>query len=340
MNQLLMRALRGEPTERRPLWIMRQAGRYLPEYRALRRRFSFVELCSRPAEAAEVTMMPLRRFPLDAAIVFADIMSPVAALGIDVDFAPGPVIENPLRSVADIEGLPDPPSEAIAPEVIETLERVKAELSDDVALLGFSAGPWTLAAYLVEGHGKRGFPALRSMAFRDPELLDNLLGRLVKLSAKYLVAQARAGADAVQVFETWSGLLSAGDWNRIVKPHLRALLEAVSEAGVPRILFVQEAPHLVEETLDLPADGFSFDWRIDLKSVRERIPATTAIQGNIDPAILLAGPQATTAAATELLQQVPATGHIVNLGHGILPTTPIASVEALVEVVRRSGDGC
>jgi len=339
MNQLLLRTLRGEPTERRPLWIMRQAGRYLPEYRSLRRQRSFVELCSRPVEAAEVTMMPLRRFPLDAAIVFADIMSPVAALGIDVDFAPGPVIENPLRSVAEIAGLPDPPSEAIAPEVIETLERVKAELSDDIALLGFSAGPWTLAAYLIEGQGKRGFPALRSMAFREPELLDDLLGRLVRLSAKYLVAQARAGADAVQVFETWSGLLSAADWNRIVKPHLRTLLEAVSEAGVPRILFVQEAPHLVDQTLDLPADGFSFDWRIDLKSVRERIPATTAIQGNIDPAILLAGPQATTAAATELLRQVPATGHIVNLGHGILPATPIESVEALVDVVHRSGDG-
>ena len=338
MNDLLLRTLRGEATERRPLWIMRQAGRYLPEYRALREKFSFEELCARPDLATEVTLQPIERFPLDAAIVFADIMSPVAALGIDVDFAPGPVIENPLRSEAEIADLPDPPSDAIAPEVIETLERVKAELSDDVALLGFSAGPWTLAAYLVEGQGKRGFPALRSMAFRDPELLDDLLGRLVRLSAKYLVAQARAGADAVQVFETWSGLLSAGDWNRIVKPHLRTLLEAVSEAGVPRILFVQEAPHLVDQTLDLPADGFSFDWRIDLRSVRERISATTAIQGNIDPAILLAGPQATTAAATELLQQVPATGHIVNLGHGILPTTPIESVEALVDFVHRSGD--
>ena len=339
MSQLLLRALRGEPTERRPLWIMRQAGRYLPEYRSLRRQLSFVELCSQPAEAAEVTMMPLRRFPLDAAIVFADIMSPVASLGIGVDFAPGPVIERPLRSVADIDGLPDPPGEAIAPEVIETLGLVKAELNDEVALLGFSAGPWTLAAYLVEGRGQRGFPTLRSMAFREPELLDNLLGRLASLCAKYLVAQARAGADAVQVFETWSGLLSAGDWNRIVKPHLRALLEAVGEAGVPRILFVQEAPHLVEQMLDLPAEGFSFDWRLDLRSVRERIPATTAIQGNLDPAILLAGPEATTAAAAELLEQVPSTGHIVNLGHGILPTTPVASVEALVEVVHRSGDG-
>jgi uroporphyrinogen decarboxylase len=339
MNQLLMRTLRGEPTERRPLWIMRQAGRYLPEYRSLRRQLSFVELCSRPAEAAEVTMMPLRRFPLDAAIVFADIMSPVAAMGIDVDFAPGPMIEKPLRSVADIDGLPDPPGEAIAPEVIETLGRVKAELNENVALLGFSAGPWTLAAYLVEGQGKRGFPTLRSMAFRDPELLDNLMGRLVRLCSKYLVAQARAGADAVQVFETWSGLLSAGDWNRIVKPHLRTLLEEVRDAGVPRILFVQEAPHLVDQTLDLPADGFSFDWRVDLKKLRERIPATTAIQGNLDPAILLAGPQATAAAATELLQQVPAKGHIVNLGHGILPSTPIESVEAMVEVVHRSGEG-
>jgi uroporphyrinogen decarboxylase len=339
MNQLLMQTLRGEPTERRPLWIMRQAGRYLPEYRSLRRQLSFVELCSRPAEAAEVTMMPLRRFPLDAAIVFADIMSPVAALGIDVDFAPGPVIESPLRSANDIHDLPDPPSEEIAPEVIETLGRVKAELDENVALLGFSAGPWTLAAYLVEGQGKRGFPTLRSMAFGAPELLDDLMGRLVRLCAKYLVAQARAGADAVQVFETWSGLLSQGDWSRIVKPHLRTLLEAVAEAGVPRILFLQEAPHLVDQTLDLPVDGFSVDWRVDLASVMERIPETTAIQGNLDPATLLAGPQVTAAAAEDLLRHVPARGHIVNLGHGIMPQTPIESVEALVEVVHRAGDG-
>lgn len=338
MSQLLMQALRGEPTERRPLWIMRQAGRYLPEYRSLRERLSFMELCARPDEAAEVTMMPLRRFALDAAIVFADIMSPVASLGIDVKFAPGPVIDQPLRSAVDIARLPDPPGEAIAPEVIETLEKVAAELSDDTALLGFCAGPWTLAAYLVEGQGRRGFPALRSMAFRDPELLDDLLGRLVRLSSKYLMAQAEAGADAVQVFETWSGLLSAGDWSRIVKPHLRRLLEAVGEAGVPRILFAQEAPHLVEQVLDLPAEGFSFDWRTDLREVRERLPATTAIQGNIDPAILLAGPQATAAAARKLMERVPATAHIVNLGHGILPTTPLASVEALVDAVHDSGE--
>jgi uroporphyrinogen decarboxylase len=152
------------------------------------------------------------------------------------------------------------------------------------------------------------------------------------------VAQAQAGADAVQVFETWSGLLSVEDWSRIVKPHLRRLLEAVGEAGVPRILFAQEAPHLVEQVLDLPAEGFSFDWRVDLRDVRERIPATTAIQGNIDPAILLAGPQATAAAARELMERVPATAHIVNLGHGILPTTPLASVEALVDAVHETGD--
>jgi uroporphyrinogen decarboxylase len=338
MSQLLMRALRGEPTGRRPLWIMRQAGRYLPEYRSLRERLSFVELCARPDEAAEVTMMPLRRFPLDAAIVFADIMSPVASLGIDVEFAPGPVIDRPLRSAADIDRLPDPPGEAIAPEVIETLEKVATELSHDTALLGFCAGPWTLAAYLVEGQGRRGFPALRAMAFRDPQLLDDLLGRLVRLSSKYLLAQVRAGADAVQVFETWSGLLSAGDWGRIVKPHLRTLLEAVGEAGVPRIIFAQEAPHLVEQVLDLPAEGFSFDWRTDLADIRDRLPATTALQGNIDPAILLAGPEATAAAARQLMARVPPTAHIVNLGHGILPTTPLASVEALVDAVHSNGE--
>lgn len=339
MTPRVLRTLRGEPTDRRPLWIMRQAGRYLPEYRALRAERSFEDLCASPELAAEVTMMPLRRFPLDAAIVFADIMSPVAALGIDVWFAPGPVIDQPLRDRASIDALPSPAPEDIAPEVIETLRRVRSGLSPDVALLGFAAGPWTLAAYLVEGGGKRGFPALRTMAHAEPDLLDRLLARLVRLCGTYLVEQARAGADAVQVFETWSGILSAADWSRWVKPHLRALLEHVADAGIPTVLFMQDAPHLVEAAADLPVDAFSFDWRVDLATVRDSLPPGRAIQGNLDPGLLLAGADKTRAATRELLERVQPRGHIVNLGHGILPTTPIESVEALIEAVHLEGEG-
>lgn len=337
MSKLLLRTLAGEPTERRPLWIMRQAGRYLPEYRALRKQYTFEQLCSQPRQAAEVSLMPLRRFPLDAAIVFADIMSPMAALGIDVHFAPGPIIDKPLRTAAAIEALPEPETEQIAPEVIETLRAVKSELPDEVALLGFSGGPWTLAAYLVEGQGKRGFPTLRALAFQEPELLDSLLATLTRLAGRYLVEQSKAGADAVQVFETWSGLLSAPDWRRIVLPHLLNLFETLAAAGIPRILFMQDAPHLVADSAILPVSGHSFDWRVDLLAARDLLPPSCAIQGNLDPTLLLAGPQVTRIAAETLLREVPAQGHIVNLGHGILPTTPIESVQALIETVHHAG---
>jgi uroporphyrinogen decarboxylase len=333
VNDLLLRALRGEATERRPLWIMRQAGRYLPEYRVMRERFTFKELCARPDLAADVTMMPIERFPLDAAIIFADIMTPLAALGIDVEFAPGPVVARPLRTAADIDALRNPGRGEIAPAVIETVRTVKERLDGSLPVLGFCGGPWTMAAYLVQGEGKRGFPALRALAAADPMLLERLLGRLTDLAAGYLEEQIAAGVDAIQVFETWSGLLSLRDWSHLVKPHLQELLDRVGETGAPRLLFLQDAPHLVGGALDLPVEGHSVDWRVDLASLRQAVGAHRALQGNLDPAVLLAGPELTRRAADALLRRVPHQGHIVNLGHGILPDTPIASVEALIAAV-------
>ncbi len=333
MNDLLLRTLRGESTERRPLWIMRQAGRYLPEYRALRKRFSFEELCARPDLATEVTLQPLERFPLDAAIVFADIMSPIEALGIDVRFAPGPVIDKPLRSAADVDALREPVAGDVAPNVIETMRSVKEALADRVPVLGFSGGPWTLAAYLVQGQGVRDFPALRALAAEDPELVGDLLSRLTDLSFAYLQRQIAAGADAVQVFETWSGVLSFADWSRLVKPHLVGLFDRLGDLGVPRVLFMQNAAHLVGGMITVPADAYSVDWRVDLAGLRQALGPQKVLQGNIDPAILLSGPEQTRRAARRLLHAVPGEGHIVNLGHGILPGVSIESVEALVEVV-------
>jgi len=333
MNDLLLRTLRGERTERRPLWIMRQAGRYLPEYRALREKFSFEELCARPDLATEVTLQPLERFPLDAAIVFADIMSPIEALGIDVRFAPGPVVDEPLRTAAAIDALPQPAPADIAPNVIETMRSVKRELGDRVPVLGFCGGPWTLAAYLVQGQGVRDFPALRALAAQDPGLVNELLGKLTDLSFGYLKGQIEAGADAVQVFETWSGVLSFADWTRIVKPHLEDLFGRLEDLGTPRILFMQNAAHLVGGMITVPADGYSVDWRVDLAGLRQALGPQKILQGNLDPAILLSGPEQTARAARRLLQTVPREGHIVNLGHGILPQVPIESVEALIEVV-------
>jgi uroporphyrinogen decarboxylase len=327
----LLAAISRQPTAKRPVWIMRQAGRYLPEYRDFRKTHSFKDLAGDPALATEVTLMPLKRFPLDAAIVFADIMSPLPAIGVEFDFDPGPVVAHPIRSAQDLERL-HAPDDAIAPEVIAALSLVRKELAPATALLGFAGAPWTLAAYLVEGRGAREFPTLRAFAAAEPALLDALLGKLTGLMADYLIAQHEAGADAVQIFDSWAGLLSLADWRRLIEPHLVRLLERVGEAGVPRILFLQNAPHLVAAYAELPAEVLATDWRLDLGALQRRYP-DRAVQGNIDPAILLAGPDATRAATEALLADDAATGHIVNLGHGILPTTPIASVEALLQTV-------
>ena len=331
-DKLLLKTVRREAVPRRPLWIMRQAGRYLPEYREFRRKHSFKALAGNPELAAEVTLMPLKRFPLDAAIVFADIMSPMPSLGVEFDFDPGPVVARPIRDAAAIERLRRPDRAEIAPEVIEALKLTRAALPKQTALLGFCGAPWTLAAYLVEGKGAKDFPALRAFAAARPELLDALLARLTHVMGEYLLAQAAVGADAVQIFDSWAGLLSRASWEKLIRPHLTTLLTTVGQAGVPRILFLQNAPHLMEAYASLPAEVLGVDWRIDLPELARRHPGR-AVQGNLDPAILTAGRDATRAAARALLAETPARGHIVNLGHGILPETPLGSVEALVEVV-------
>lgn len=333
MTDRLLRALRGERTERRPVWVMRQAGRYLPEYRALRQRYSFEELSGCAELAAEVTMQPLARFPVDAAIVFADLMSPVGALGLTVRFDPGPVLASPLRTAADIDALRDPAPESIAPEVMTALRLVKRELAGRAALLGFAGAPWSLAAYLVQGRGSPGFPALRALAARDEGLLRALLDKLTTLAVRYVKAQVAAGADAVQLFDTWGGLLSLTDWTRLVRPHLVRFFKATRPLGVPRIMFVQDAPHLVAAYADLESEALAVDWREDLAALRARVAPTKALQGNLDPAVLLAGAEPTARAARALLARVPARGHVVNLGHGIMPETPIDSVHALIAAV-------
>lgn len=330
-NRLLLSALAREDVPRRPLWIMRQAGRCLPEYRAMRKVHSFKALSGNPELAAEVSLLPFKRYPFDAAIVFADIMSPLPALGVQFDFAPGPVVAEPIRGQSGVDALRDADG-CLAPEVIETVARVREDAPDGVAVLGFCGAPWTLAAYLVEGRGVKDFPTLRAFAASAPDVLEQLLAKLSSAMANYLIAQARAGADAVQVFDSWAGLLSLSDWERLIRPHLVTLLEAVGEAGVPRILFVQNAPHLIDAYAELPAEAISVDWRTDIAAVQRRWPGR-AVQGNIDPAILLGGADTTRRAAQSLLRRVDCRGHIVNLGHGLLPETPLESIDALVEAV-------
>ena len=331
-DRLVLKAIRRESTERRPLWIMRQAGRYLPEYRELRKIYSFKALSGSAELSTKVTLLPLKRYPLDAAIIFADIMSPLPALGINFDFDPGPVIENPIRDQAGVDALIPLDLEKLAPEVIEALKQTRAAIPEETSLLGFCGAPWTLAAYLVEGRGVKDFPTLRAFAATQPEALSMLLAKLSEAMATYLINQAHAGADAVQVFDSWAGLLSLGNWEQLIRPHLQKMLETVGEAGIPRILFLQNAPHLMEAYSSLPAEVLAVDWRVDIADVQAR-HENRAVQGNIDPAILLHGATCTRAAAKDLLQRVNPEGHIVNLGHGILPKTPLESVDALVDVV-------
>ena len=338
MTTLFMKALRCEETPRRPLWIMRQAGRFLPEYRALKEKYTFEQLCADPDLAVEVTMMPLRRFPLDAAITFADLMTPAAAIGVDFRFDPGPIIGKPVRTAADVEALVIPEGEAIAPEVQETQRRLRKELKPEQALLGFGGAPLSLAAYLVQGRGgKDKFPALRAMLISDPKLFSDLLAKLSRLVARYLIAQHRAGCDAVQVFDSWAGILSRADWHAHVRPHLVDLLEEVGRAGVPRILFAHGAPHLIDDYAELPSEALACCWLTDLPALREKVGYGKALQGNLDPAALHGGPETTRKAAEAFLARMPRRGHVMNLGHGILPDTPVESVQALLEVVHAEG---
>jgi uroporphyrinogen decarboxylase len=332
MSKVFIDAIYQRPVAHRPLWLMRQAGRYLPEYRALRAEHSFEELSDSAELAAEVTLQPLRRFALDAAIIFADLMSPVAALGIPVHFAPGPVIDEPLTTRAQIDALPVPEAEEIAPQVSAALALVKPQLPEDCALVGFAGAPLSIAAYLVQGSGKKSFPALRALAHSDELAFGRLLGRLTATCVDYLRNQRQAGADALQIFDSWGGLFSLADWQRLVRPHIHDLLTETASLGVPRIFYLQNGSHLLDSVLELPADAFSLDWRVDMPGLR-RQGVTATLQGNLDPAVLLAGPEVTTRETEALLRSMPARGHLVNLGQGLMPETPIESVQAMLDAV-------
>ncbi len=332
MSKLFLDAIAQREVPRRPLWLMRQAGRYLPEYRALRAEYSFEQLSDSAELACEVTLQPLRRFELDAAIIFADLMSPVAALGIDVRFAPGPVIDEPITTRAQIDALRTPDAEEIAPQVSQALSLVKPQLAETCALIGFAGAPLSIAAYLVQGSGKKSFPALRALAQSDEVAFGRLMERLTRTCAEYMSAQVRAGADALQIFDSWGGIFSLADWTRLVRPHIENLLTETAATGVPRIFYLQNGFHLLDSVLQLPADAFSLDWRVDMPALRAA-GCTATLQGNLDPAVLLAGPEVTYDRTRTLLKSMPRQGHLMNLGQGLMPETPISSVQAMLDAV-------
>jgi uroporphyrinogen decarboxylase len=332
-DPLLVRALRREPVERTPVWFMRQAGRSLPEYRALRERHSFFEVANTPELCAEVTLQPVRRHGVDAAVLFADIVTPVLGMGIDVELVEGvgPVVERPVATAADVERLRVPePEEAFRP-VLEAVRIVRRELEPSRAVIGFCGGPFTVAGYLVEGKPSRDFVNTKQLMYREPAVWHALLDRLADVFGGYVAAKVEAGADAIQLFDSWVGALSVADYEEFVAPYSARVLAAVD---VPTIHFGTGTTHLLASMAATGGDAIGLDWRVPLDEGWLAVGPDRAVQGNLDPAALL-GPWARIeAAALDVLARAGGRpGHVFNLGHGVLPETSPDDLGRLVELV-------
>ncbi|MFQ5945934.1 MAG: uroporphyrinogen decarboxylase [Anaerolineae bacterium] len=340
-NDRFLRACRQEPVDRTPVWFMRQAGRYLPEYRALRAQHDFLTLSRTPDLAIQVTLLPLRRFPVDAAILFADILLPLMEMGADLHYvkADGPVIRNPVRDSAGVESLhPIDPSEDL-PYVLEAIRGVRGELDEAVPLIGFAGAPFTLASYLIEGGPSKDFVQTKSLMYREPNVWRDLMTKLVAMTAEYLRAQIRAGAQAVQLFDSWAGCLSPGDYREYVLPYSRQVFQALRPEGVPLIHFGTGTSALLESMATAGGDAIGLDWRIELDVAWDRLGPSIAVQGNLDPAALFGPIPEIKSRAEDILRRAGnRPGHIFNLGHGILPGTPPDHVAALVEFVHRASE--
>ncbi len=330
---LLVRAARCEPVERTPVWFMRQAGRSLPEYRAIRERHSFFEVAGTPELCAEVTLQPVRRHDVDAAVMFADIMTPVLGMGVGVELVEGvgPVIAEPVRTRADVERLRVPDPEEAFGHVLEAVRAVRAELRDDQAVVGFCGGPFTVAGYLIEGRPSREFAATKRLMLGEPEVWHALMSKLSDTFSAYVAAKARAGADVIQLFDSWVGALSPAHYREHVGPYSGAILRA---AGTPTIHFGTGTATLLEELAAVGGDVIGLDWRIPLDVGWERLPGR-AVQGNLDPAVLLAPWDVVEAEALDVLARAGGRpGHVFNLGHGVLPGTDPVVLTRLAELVR------
>jgi uroporphyrinogen decarboxylase len=418
-NDLFIRACFRRPVERTPVWIMRQAGRYLPEYRALRAKVDFLTSCRTPGIACEITLQPIRRLGVDAAILFSDILLPLPGMGMPIEFDPGPKIEDPVRSRAAVEALRTPDAREATPYVLDAVRLIRRELAGTVPLIGFAGAPFTMATYLVEGGGSKSFGAIKSLLFCDPGTAHVLLSKCADTIASYLCEQVRAGAQAAMLFDTWAGILSPADYRAFALPYARRVFDAVGRAaadsagagasagrggagatpgaggsspfpGVPRIYYAGEAAGYIEAVAEIGAEVAGLDWRMGLAAARRRLGAGMAVQGNLDPCALFGPrelierrarevlleakgidtlPQAGAGGAPEAADAVgaarvpgadggeprgsrgpssatdagspigAATGHVFNLGHGILPETPPDHALFLVETVRRLTSG-
>jgi uroporphyrinogen decarboxylase len=336
-----LKACRREKVDVTPVWMMRQAGRSLPAYRKLRESYSLVEITQKPELCAEVTLLPLKELDVDAAILFADIMLPLVGLGVGFELVEdvGPVIAEPIRSMREIEAMTSVPAAESVPSVLEAIRILRGELEGVVPLIGFSGAPFTLASYLVEGKPVREFAKTKALMFGEPASWHALMERLTAMIVDYLSEQVSAGVQAIQLFDSWVGALSVEDYAMYVLPYSKEIFQAMSERGVPRIHFGTGTSSLLELMAAVDCEVVGVDWRVPLDVAWQRI-GDRAIQGNLDPAVLLGSPELVEEKARDVLDRAAGRlGHIFNLGHGVLPNTPLGNLKLLVQVVHSYGAG-
>jgi uroporphyrinogen decarboxylase len=341
-EHLFTSACRGLPVPRTPVWMMRQAGRYMPEYQAVRKNRSFLDLCKTPELACEVTLQPIDKFGFDAAILFSDILVPLEAMGMELRFTEeGPELPQPVKTGADVDKLAIPDPAAAMPFVLEAVKRIRRALADRVPLIGFAGAPFTMMTYAVEGGGSKNFARTKGLLYAEPAVGHRLLDKLAKTTARYLEAQVESGAQAVQLFDSWAGILTPRDFRELalryasqVFAELRAS-KTFSRAPVPIIYFVNGCAPYLDDLKNTGADVLGIDWRIDLGEVRRRVGTRIPVQGNLDPTALFLPPEALKERIAEVLRAAgPEPGHIFNLGHGILPMTQVDRVKLAVDTVR------
>jgi uroporphyrinogen decarboxylase len=335
INSRFLRAANRLPVDATPVWFMRQAGRYMPEYRAIREKYSLLEICYQPELAAEVTLQPVRALGVDAAILFADILLPAIPLGVGLEFSKGegPVLQNPVRTLADVENLRPVDPETDLGYVLDAIRILRGELSE-TPLIGFCGAPFTVASYLIEGGASREFLKTKTMMYSDPHTWHALMEKLSGVLSDYLLAQIRAGAQAVQVFDSWVGALNAADYVEFVQPYSRRILQAAEAAGVPVIHFGTGATTLLPAMKAAGGTVLGLDWRVPLDDGWNMVGPDVAIQGNLDPTVLFAPLPEIQKRVTDILRRADGRpGHIFNLGHGILQHTPVDTVKAVVDMV-------
>jgi uroporphyrinogen decarboxylase len=334
----LLKALRGEPVDTTPVWIMRQAGRYLPEYRATRARAGdFLTLCKTPELACEVTLQPIDRLGVDAAILFSDILIPFEGMGVPVAFPDeGPRL-HPVRDDAGIQALRVPEPEAEFPYVMEAVRQIRRGLDGRVPLIGFAGAPFTMLTYIVEGQTGKQFAETKRLLFTAPDSAHRLLQKLTDTVAAFLAAQIRAGAQVVQLFDSWVGQLGPDDFVAFAAPYVKQIIERIKPLGAPVLYFANDGGSLLHDAARLGADGLGVDWRTPLDEARARVGATVTLQGNLDPCVLFGPVAEIERRSARILERAGKSRHIFNLGHGILPGTPPEHAQALVEIVHRLG---